>query len=102
MFHSGDDDEEEEPHDEDDADEQQHQVPEEESKVANQHRSSVDMTAHPQVIIACHHHLLDVLYRRPRRCFHICKSFDIIKLVVTTVKLPDSRFRRGAEFSEQE
>ena len=26
------------------------QVPEEESKVANQHRSSVDMTAHPQVI----------------------------------------------------
>ena len=27
------------------------QVPEEESKVANQHRSSVDMTSHPQVII---------------------------------------------------
>ena len=54
MFHGGDDDdEEEEPHDKDDADEQ-HQVPEEESKVANQHRSSVDMTAHPQVI-ACHH-----------------------------------------------
>ena len=43
----------EEPQDEDDADEQ-HQVPEEESKVANQHRSSVDMTAHPQVIDADH------------------------------------------------
>ena len=26
------------------------QVPEEESKVANQHRSSVDMTSHPQVV----------------------------------------------------
>ena len=27
------------------------QVPEEESKPANQHRSSVDMTSHPQVIM---------------------------------------------------
>ena len=53
MFRGGDDDE-YEPQDEDDADEQHHQVPEEESKVANQHRSSVDMTAHPQVIDTDH------------------------------------------------
>ena len=50
MFHSDDDDVDEEAHDEDDADEEHHQVPEEESKVANQHRSSVDMTSHPQVV----------------------------------------------------
>ena len=30
------------------------QVAEEESKVANQHRSSVDMTSHPQVSPACY------------------------------------------------
>ena len=51
MFCGNDD--EYEAHDEDDADEQHYQVPEEESKVANQHRSSVDMTAHPQVIARC-------------------------------------------------
>ena len=92
MFHSGDDDE-EEPHDEDDADEL-HQVPEEESKVANQHRSSVDMTAHPQVI-ACHHTMYLIEGQKGVFKFrHNQVGGNHI------VKFPDSRFRRGAKFSE--
>ena len=36
------------------------QVAEEESKVANQHRSSVDMTSHPQVTPACYDYSHDL------------------------------------------
>ena len=73
------------------------QVAEEESKVANQHRSSVDMTSHPQVSPACYDYSHDHAYDHSHAynysddhdddgwlIGYICKSNDFV------FKLPDA------------